>query len=81
MMWSNFSVRFMEGLMSEGVSLMLLGMGTVFIFLSVLVFAVTLMSKLIMASSKSVTVLEQTGVPKNHFAAIFAAIDLYESDR
>ena len=67
--------------MSEGLSLMLLGMGTVFIFLLVLVFAVTLMSKLIMASSKSVTVLEQTGVPKNHVAAIVAAIDLYESDR
>ena len=67
--------------MSEGFSLMLLGMGTVFIFLLVLVFAVTLMSKLIMASSKSVTVLEQTGVPKNHVAAIVAAIDLYESDR
>ena len=67
--------------MSEGLSLMLLGMGTVFIFLSVLVFAVTLMSKLIMASSKSVTVLEQTGVPKNHVTAIVAAIDLYESDR
>ncbi len=67
--------------MSEGLSLMLLGMGTVFIFLSVLVFAVTLMSKLIMASSKSVTVLEQTGVPKDHVAAIVAAIDLYESDR
>ena len=67
--------------MSEGFSLMLLGMGTVFIFLSVLVFSVTLMSKLIMASSKSGTVLEQTGVPKNHVAAIVAAIDLYESDR
>ena len=67
--------------MSEGLSLMLLGMGTVFIFLSVLVFAVTLMSKIIMASSKSVTVLKQTGVPKNHVAAIVAAIDLYESDR
>ena len=67
--------------MSEGLSLMLLGMGTVFIFLSVLVLAVTLMSKLIIASSKSVTVLEQTGVTKNHVAAIVAAIDLYESDR
>ena len=29
----------MEGLTSDGVSLMLLGMGTVFVFLSVLVFA------------------------------------------
>ena len=67
--------------MSEGVSLMLLGMGTVFVFLSVLVFAVTLMSKLIMAWSKSVTVSEQIGVPKNHVAAIVAAIDLYETDR
>ena len=67
--------------MSEGVSLMLLGMGTVFVFLSVLVFAVTLMSKLIMAWSKSVTSPEQISVPKNHVAAIVAAIDLYEKDR
>ena len=66
--------------MSEGVSLMLLGMGTVFVFLSVLVFAVTLMSKLIMAWSKSVTVPQQTSVPKNHVAAIAAAIDLYDRD-
>ena len=64
--------------MSEGVSLMLLGMGTVFVFLLVLVFAVTLMSKLIMASSKTVTLSEQISVPKNHVAAIVAAIDLYE---
>ena len=67
--------------MSEGVSLMLLGMGTVFVFLSVLVFAVTLMSKLIMAWSKKVSVPEQIRVPKNHVAAIVAAIDLYEKDR
>ena len=67
--------------MSEGVSLMLLGMGTVFVFLSVLVFAVTLMSKLIMAWSKTVTVSEQISVPKNHVAAIVAAIDLHEKDR
>jgi len=67
--------------MSEGVSLMLLGMGTVFVFLSVLVFAVTLMSKLIMTWSKTVTVSEQIGVAKNHVAAIVAAIDLYEKDR
>ena len=67
--------------MSEGVSLMLLGMGTVFVFLSVLVFAVTLMSKLIMAWSKTAAVSEQISVPKNHVAAIVAAIDLHEKDR
>ena len=67
--------------MSEGVSLMLLGMGTVFVFLSVLVFAVTLMSKLIMAWSKTVTVSGQISVPENHVAAIIAAIDVYERDR
>ncbi len=66
--------------MSEGVSLMLLGMGTVFVFLSVLVFAVTLMSKLIMAWSKTVAVSEQNSIPKNHVAAVVAAIDLYEKD-
>ena len=67
--------------MSEGVSLMLLGMGTVFVFLSVLVFSVTLMSKLLMTWSKTVIVSEQISVPKNHVAAIVAAIDLYEKDR
>ena len=67
--------------MSEGVSLMLLGMGTVFVFLSVLVFAVTLMSKLITAWSKTVGVPELISVPKRHVAAIVAAIDLYEKDR
>ena len=67
--------------MSEGVSLMLLGMGTVFVFLSVLVYAVTLMSKLITAWSRSVNVPEQISVPKNHVAAIVAAIDLCEKDR
>ena len=67
--------------MSEGVSLMLLGMGTVFVFLSVLVIAVTLMSKLIMALSKTVTVPEPISVQKNHVAAIVGAIDLYEKDR
>ena len=66
--------------MSEGVSLMLLGMGTVFVFLSVLVFAVTLMSKLITAWSKTVTVSEQNSIPKSHVAAVVAAIDLYEKD-
>ena len=71
----------MEGLTSEGVSLMLLGMGTVFVFLSALVFAVSLMSKLIMAWSKTIGVPEQISVPKNHVAAIVAAIDLYEKDR
>ena len=67
--------------MSEGVSLMLLGMGTVFVFLSVLVFAVTLMSKLITARAKSITVPEQISAPKDHVAAIVAAINLYEKDR
>ena len=71
----------MEGLMSEGVSLMLLGMGTVFVFLTVLVFAVILMSKLMMAWSKTMTVSQQISVPKNHVAAIVAAIDSYENDR
>ena len=66
--------------MSEGVSLMLLGMGTVFVFLSVLVIAVTLMSKLIMALSKTVTVPEAISVQKKHVAAIVGAIDLYERD-
>ena len=66
--------------MSEGVSLMLLGMGTVFVFLSVLVFAVTLMSKLITAWSITMTVSEQNSIPKNHVAAVVAAIDLYEKD-
>ncbi|GGO84764.1 hypothetical protein GCM10011348_31740 [Marinobacterium nitratireducens] len=37
----------MENLLSEGVSLMVFGMGFVFVFLTLLVFATSLMSKLV----------------------------------
>ena len=36
-----------QTLIDQGISLMLYGMGTVFVFLTVLVFATTLMSKLV----------------------------------
>ena len=38
----------MENLLSEGVSLMVFGMGFVFVFLTLLVFATSLMSRLVM---------------------------------
>lgn len=50
-------------LLNEGLTLMLFGMGFVFIFLTLLVFATALMSRLVTAYEKSVGVLPEGGVP------------------
>ncbi|MFW5426548.1 MAG: OadG family protein [Methylophagaceae bacterium] len=50
-------------LLSEGINLMLFGMGFVFVFLTLLVFATKLMSMLITKYEKNVGVIPDEGVP------------------
>jgi len=52
-----------SNLMSEGLTLMLTGMGFVFVFLTVLVLVTTLMSWIITRYEKSVGVLPAEGIP------------------
>lgn len=52
-----------SSLLNEGLTLMLYGMGFVFIFLTLLVFVTALMSKLVTQYEKSVGVLPADGVP------------------
>jgi oxaloacetate decarboxylase gamma subunit len=52
-----------SSLMNEGLTLMLFGMGFVFLFLTLLVGATTLMSRIITKYEKNVGVLPEDGVP------------------
>lgn len=52
-----------SSLLNEGLTLMLFGMGFVFVFLTLLVFVTSLMSKLIIRYEKNVGVIPDEGVP------------------
>ncbi len=67
----------MEGeLLEQGLELMLAGMGTVFVFLTLLVFATTGMSALV-RRFEPVTVPDIDGPTEEEVAAITAAITLH----
>ena len=59
------------GLINEGLTLMLAGMGTVFVFLTVLVIVMTLMSRLI---ARFQVAADMAGPSDDEVAAIAAAI-------
>ena len=76
-------------LMSAGADLMIIGMGTVFVFLAVLVASVTIMSKIANAiaphveapiSTPTIPVqAAQNGIPEAHVAAIVGAVKQHKA--
>lgn len=68
-----------ENLFDQGVTLMLAGMGTVFTFLTVLVIAMTLMSRMLMPGSRASGDTNDTDVTDEEIAAISAAISRHRS--
>ena len=67
-------------LMAQGLQLMLVGMGTVFVFLTALVFATTLMSRLVTRGDPG-QAPDDGGPSDDEIAAISAAIALHRSRR
>ena len=64
-----------NGLINEGLALMLAGMGTVFVFLTALVIIMTLMSRLVLALTQAV----ETDADAEEIAAIAAAIQKHRN--
>ena len=62
-------------LLYEGLMLMLVGMGTVFVFLTLLVMAMSLMARIL----KNSTPMTDTGVSDEEVAAITAAIAMHRN--
>ncbi|MEI6744334.1 MAG: OadG family transporter subunit [Methylococcaceae bacterium] len=76
----------MTELMSSGIELMFAGMGIVFLFLTMLVIVINVMSKLIQryfpeepVANISIPVVQNSATDKSHIAAITAAIHQYRS--
>jgi oxaloacetate decarboxylase gamma subunit len=76
----------MAELMSDGLELMFAGMGIVFLFLTMLVYAINIMSGLVQryfpeepATGMSIPVSTNTAIDKSHIAAITAAVHQHRS--
>ncbi len=76
----------MNELMSSGIELMFAGMGIVFLFLTMLVVVINVMSRLIQrylpeepATSISIPVTQHAATDKSYIAAITAAVHQYRS--
>lgn len=73
----------LDPLVASGLQLMLVGMGTVFVFLTVLVFAVRTMSQLLARIEPGQKSTTQRGsvqaVPPAHVAAIVGALEQHKS--
>ncbi len=76
----------MTELMSRGVELMLVGMGIVFLFLTMLVVAINMMSSLVQrffpdapAPTAGATAAVSSGIDKSIIAAITAAVHQHRS--
>lgn len=76
----------MAGLLSSGIDLMLIGMGIVFMFLTMLVFAINIMSALVQhffpeppMPALPVSMPKADGLDKSTVAAISAAVHQYRN--
>jgi oxaloacetate decarboxylase gamma subunit len=73
----------LDPLVTEGVQLMLVGMGTVFVFLTMLVFAVRVMSAMILKyapqAQSDMSKTSPSAVPAAHVAAVAAALKKHRS--
>jgi oxaloacetate decarboxylase gamma subunit len=76
----------MSELMSRGLELMFAGMGIVFLFLTMLVYAINMMSGLVQryfpeepVASINIPATHNASVDKSHIAAITAAVHQYRS--
>jgi len=65
-------------ILSKGVELTLVGMGTVLVFLTILIGATTLMSRIVMRLSPDVA---DSGADEEEVAAISAAISRHRRER
>ena len=73
-------------LLNEGLGILVIGMGTVFVFLALLVVTVTFMSKFAkkleaMFPTPIPSPAATSGIPAEHIAAITAAVKRYRSSR
>lgn len=71
---AKFSAMSEPTLVSQGVNLLLYGMGVVFVFLSLLVLATGVMSALVQRFAPNVDDAEPQALDRRHIAAITAAL-------